>query len=122
MGPLISMKNLGSAPSFIVISLLKLIFFHLFFRNKSGHKMSATPTPTLQEDQVARLAEEAAAAVRAAMADRNNRRPGADPASGASAKPPPPAAQFTRFPPFLRLRSVAKLLGSTANLTVQLLF
>ena len=92
------------------------------FRHKSGHKMSATPTRTLQEDQVARLAEEAAAAVRAAMADRNNRRPGAIPPPALRPNPPPLAAQFTRFPHFLWLRSVAKLLGSTGSLTVQLLF
>jgi hypothetical protein len=97
---MISMKNLGSAPSFIVLSLLKVIFFHLFFRNKSGHKMSATPTPTLQEDQVARLAEEAAAAVRAAMADRNNRRPGADPASGTAPKPPASGGSVHMVPAF----------------------
>jgi hypothetical protein len=106
MGPLIYMKNLGSAPSFIVRSLCKLIqlvsFFYSYFifRNKPGRKMSANPTPTLQEDQVAKLAEEAAAAVRAAMADRSNRRPGADPASGAPAKPPASGGSVQTVPTF----------------------
>ncbi len=39
------------------------------FRLCHRHKMSAAATPTLQEDQVAALAEEAAAAVRAAIED-----------------------------------------------------
>jgi hypothetical protein len=50
-----------------------------YFRFKIGDAMS---TPTIQDDEAARLPEEAAAAVRAALDDRN-RRPGSGP-------PPPP--------------------------------
>ncbi len=53
------------------------------FRYCLRREMSASHTPTLQEDQVAALAEEAAAAVRAAM-DNLRRRPG-----GVAAPSPP---------------------------------
>jgi hypothetical protein len=63
------------------VNEIKNIFkSNFYFRFKIGDAMS---TPTIQDDEAARLAEEAAAAVRAANDDRN-RRPGSGP-------PAPPA-------------------------------
>ncbi len=62
-----------------------------YFRFKIGDAMS---TPTIQDEEAARLREEAAAAVRAANDDRN-RRPG----SGPPAPPPPLAALFKGYCP-----------------------
>jgi hypothetical protein len=78
MGPLTMVINLGITPmpyQFLLLLLIPIYFFRIYRRCRLLAMSSSIP-PALQEDQVAALAEEAAAAVRAAMEDRN-RLPGA---------------------------------------------
>jgi hypothetical protein len=85
--------------------------------------MSSTIPPALQEEQVATLAEEAAAAVRAAMEDRN-RLPGAahlPPASGGVVQTDPPFPPATERSKIIRinrqLNSSADILGDAGGET-----
>jgi hypothetical protein len=90
----------------------------VYFRNKIGDTMS---TPAIQDDHAAQLAEEAAAAVRAALEDRN-RRPGtANPASGGFVHTDsnfPPATERSKIIRINRqLNSSAQLLGDASGET-----
>jgi hypothetical protein len=124
MGPLNKKIRMGNSPlSFIFNSLMLTIT--IMFRFCHRHKMSAAVTPTLQEDQVAALAEEAAAAVRAAIEDAR-RRPG-----GTAAQPTPASGGFvhmdTALPPATerskivrinrQLNSAAEILGDAGGET-----
>ncbi len=93
---------------------------HLYFRFKIGDTMS---TPAIQDDQAALLAEEAAAAVRAANEDRN-RRPGpgpAPPATGGIVQTDsalPPATERSKIIRINRqLKSSALILGDAGDET-----
>jgi uncharacterized membrane protein YgcG len=115
---------MGFSPFLIPFIFLLLTIFTIS-RFCHRYKMSAAATPTLQEDQVAALAEEAAAAVRAAMEDAR-RRPG-----GNAAHPNPAYGGFVQtdsaFPPATerskivrinrQLNSAAEVLGDAGGET-----
>jgi hypothetical protein len=125
MGPLTLKKNLGRTPTPFPFHFLLLILLY-FFRSCCRCRrraMSASKPPAFQEDQVAALAEEAAAAVRAAMEDRN-RLPGAAPLPPASSgfvqtDPPfPPATERSKIIRINRqLNSSADILGDAGGET-----
>jgi hypothetical protein len=116
--------RLGESPIIYTFTSLLLINT-LLSRFCRHHKMSAAATPTLHEDQVAALAEEAAAAVRAAIEDAR-RRP-----AGVTAPPTPASGGFvhteTVLPPATerskiirinrQLNSSAEILGDTGGET-----
>jgi hypothetical protein len=124
MGPLNNKIRLGYSPILFTFNSLLLIIT-LLFRICHRHKMSAAATPTLQEDQVPALAEEAAAAVRAAIEDAR-RRP-----AGSTAHPTPASGGFvhmdTALPPATerskiirinrQLNSAAEILGDAGGET-----
>jgi hypothetical protein len=125
MGPLTILTNLGITPSPHQFSLPLLITIYLFriYCRCRLRAMSSSILPALQEDQVATLAEEAAAAVRAAMEDRN-RLPGAahlPPSSGGVVQmdsPFPPATERSKIIRINRqLNSSADVLGDAGGET-----